>query len=63
MTIPNLPAGIPREASEYFSKTLVEKILPDIIKNKNSEILNKARILDKGKFGNYFKYLNSFVNK
>jgi saccharopine dehydrogenase (NAD+, L-lysine-forming) len=61
MAVDNLPCEMPREASISFGKTLIEKVLPELIPSA-SEIINKASIAKGGKLLPNYMYLNDWVN-
>lgn len=63
--IDNLPAQLPLEASGAFSSKLAE-FLPEIVaslKNKQSDMINRAIIVKNGHLTDNFKYINELRNK
>lgn len=60
MAIDNLPSELPRDASEAFGATFIEKILPEFGQSE-SEILRRAMITEEGKLGPYFTYLADYA--
>lgn len=63
MAISNLPAQLPREASIHFSTLLHREILPYIIKNERSAMIDEATILNQGKLTKQFSYLYNYLNQ
>jgi saccharopine dehydrogenase (NAD+, L-lysine forming) len=63
MSIGNLPAKLPRVASIHFSSILHREILPSLISNEHSPIIDRATILDQGKLTAHFNYLYKYQNQ
>ena len=61
MAIDNLPGELPRDASEDFGNQLINNVLPHLLGDDNSHIVQKATITEKGSLTNYFSYLESYV--
>jgi alanine dehydrogenase len=62
MTIDNLPNELPRDASEFFGTQFMDNILPEILKSKDSIVLQKATIAEKGKLTERYHYLQDYVD-
>ena len=62
MAVDNLPCELPRDASADFSKKLVEKILPSLLKEDNQNIINRATITKAGKLTEKYSYLKDYVS-
>lgn len=62
MAVDNLPGELPRDASEAFSETLVEKVLPYLLGDDEEGIIQRATIVKDGKLTENFKYLEDWVN-
>ena len=63
MTIDNLPGEAPRDASEDFAKTLIEKVFPSLFGEDKDGIIERATITTvEGKLTKKFAYLQDFVN-
>ncbi len=62
MAIDNLPGELPRDASEDFSKVLIDKIFPHLFNSDQENIINRATIVKNGSLTEKFKYLNAWVN-
>lgn len=60
MAVDNLPAELPRDASEGFGEQFMDAILPELMK-PNSEILENATIARNGRLTENFSYLQSYV--
>ena len=58
--VDNLPCELPVDASENFSKIMVEKIVPEIL-NENSPIIDHATILKNGQLTKKFSYLKNYA--
>lgn len=63
MAIDNLPGELPRDASEDFSNTLIDKVFEHLITNDRTEIIKRATITKNGKLTENFKYLADWVKK
>lgn len=61
MTVDNLPNELPRDASASFGNTMVDIIIPELLKEK-SEILDRATICQQGALTENFSYLQDFVD-
>jgi saccharopine dehydrogenase (NAD+, L-lysine-forming) len=61
MAVDNLPNELPRDASKYFGGFLQTYVLPDLISNKRSGVIERATICEEGKLTNYFAYLNDYA--
>ncbi len=60
MAVDNLPSELPRDASEYFGDQLIRNILPELLHDRDSEIIRRATIAEKGQLTSYFAYLADF---
>jgi saccharopine dehydrogenase (NAD+, L-lysine-forming) len=63
MAVDNLPAELPRDASESFGQTLIEYVFPEIAHESNSRLIEKATIVKKGKIMPRFSYLEDWTGK
>jgi len=61
MAVDNLPNELPRDASNYFGGYLQTHVLPDLVKNVRSGIIERATICENGKLTSYFEYLNDYA--
>ena len=62
MAVDNLPGELPRNSSEDFGNTLVNKVLPSFFNNDEENILQKATITKEGKLTEHFAYLQNFAD-
>lgn len=62
MAVGNLPNEMPRDASRYFGEQLIKYILEDMFR-KNSNSIERATILNKGKLTPTFNYLSNYTKK
>jgi len=62
MTIDNLPNELPRDASAAFGEQFIQHILPALMGNDESGILQRAAVAEKGELGPHFSYLRDYVN-
>jgi len=61
MAVGNLPNELPRDASRYFGEQLIKYVLLDLFAD-NSELIDKATIIKKGKLNGPFEYMSEYVN-
>lgn len=61
MAIDNLPSELPRDASAFFGRQLLEKILPELLKGRASDVICRAMITDNAKLTPEFEYLTDYV--
>ncbi|HOO99877.1 MAG TPA: NAD(P)-dependent oxidoreductase [Bacteroidales bacterium] len=62
MSIDNLPGELPRDASHDFGKMLISNTVDDLVKGKDSPMLERATILRDGKLTDPFAYLEDYLN-
>lgn len=60
MAVGNLPNELPRDASRFFGEQLIKYVLADLDKNTNP-ILEKAKMLDKGKLTAHYSHLKEYA--
>lgn len=61
MTIDNLPSELPRDASAFFGRQLLEKILPELLKGRESAAICRGMITEEGALTQEFDYLSEYV--
>lgn len=61
MTIDNLPSELPRDASAFFGRQLLEKILPELLKGRESAAIRRGMIAENGALTEEFAYLQGYV--
>jgi saccharopine dehydrogenase (NAD+, L-lysine-forming) len=60
MAVDNLPNELPRDASKIFGESIINAVMPELLKPK-SEILERATICRDGKLGAHFEYLHDYA--
>ena len=60
MAVGNLPNELPRDASRYFGEQLIKFVLEDLIKG-NSQMIERATMLRKGKLTSPYEYLKDYA--
>ncbi len=60
MTIDNLPNEMPRDASTAFGDMFIEYVIPQL-KDRQSQMIDKATIAVDGNLGSHFEYLRSYL--
>lgn len=61
MTIDNLPSELPRDASAFFGRQLLERILPELLKGRQSAAICRGMIAEEGALTAEFAYLEDYV--
>ena len=61
MAIDNLPSELPRDASAFFGRQLLEKILPELLKGKQSPSICRGMVTEEGHLTEAFRYLTDYV--
>ena len=61
MAIDNLPSELPRDASAFFGRQLLEKILPELLKGRDSDAIRRGMIAENGNLTVEFGYLADYV--
>lgn len=61
MAIDNLPSELPRDASAFFGRQLLEKILPELLRGYDSGVMRRGMITEKGRLTSEFEYLADYV--
>ncbi|MCX2720605.1 NAD(P)-dependent oxidoreductase [Lentiprolixibacter aurantiacus] len=62
MAVDNLPAELPRDASEGFGDTFVEHVIPAFFNGDRDGILERARMTQNGKLTPRYAYLQDYVD-
>lgn len=62
MAVDNLPCELPKDASDHFGNVLSQKIIPALLGNDETRVINRASIttLD-GELGENFSYLHDYA--
>jgi hypothetical protein len=61
MTVDNLPNELPRDASEFFGHQFIENILPFLVEDSHSDVIERATICKNGKLMPRYSYLTDFL--
>lgn len=62
MAVDNLPAELPRDASQAFGETFANKVIPAFFNADSEGILQRARMTKDGKLTERYAYLQGFVD-
>ena len=63
MAIDNLPCELPKDASEFFGRKMLEKVFPNLINQDNEDMIKNATICKDGDLTTKFEYLRDFISK
>ena len=61
MAVDNLPCELPKDASEEFGRTFVEKIIPAFFNKDAFGVLKRAKMTENGQLMPAFSYLQDYV--
>lgn len=61
MAVDNLPAELPRDASDFFGADLLGKVLPNLIGDDPTGMIQRATIATKGQLTTHFKHLEAYA--
>ncbi len=61
MTIDNLPGELPRDASEFFGKTLINNVIPHFLGNDDEGVVERATIIKNGNLTPRYDYLQDYL--
>jgi alanine dehydrogenase len=61
MAIDNLPSELPRDASTFFGKQLIDNVLPELLVGPQSAVIHRATIAEKGQLTERYKYLQEYA--
>ncbi len=62
MAVDNLPAELPRDASEGFGETFVDHVIPSFFNGDQGGILERARMTANGKLTPRYTYLQDYAD-
>lgn len=62
MTIDNLPSELPRDASQAFGEMFLIYVLPELLKETESDLIERATIAKGGQLTKHFAYLQDYVS-
>ena len=61
MAIDNLPSELPRDASAFFGRQLLDKILKELLLGRKSSVIRRGMITENGQLTDVFSYLADYV--
>jgi len=61
MAVDNLPCELPKDASEDFGNELIKNILPALLKEDPTSIIDRATITKNGDLNSHFEYLRDYL--
>ncbi len=61
MAIDNLPSELPRDASGFFGQQLIDNVLPELLHERDSVIIQRATIAENGHLTPRYEYLSDYV--
>jgi hypothetical protein len=61
MAIDNLPSELPRDASAFFGRQLLDKILPELLVGRESAAIRRGMITEAGQLTEAFQYLSDYA--
>lgn len=61
MAVDNLPCELPKDASEGFGHTFVEKIIPAFFNQDAFGVLKRSKMTENGKLTDEFSYLQAYI--
>ncbi len=62
MSVDNLPGELPRDASEFFGRLLIDKVLPHLLCDDCEGVIERATILRDGKLTSRYSYLQDYLD-
>ena len=63
MAVDNLPCELPKDASEGFGHTFVEKIIPAFFNQDAFGVLKRSKMTENGKLTDAFSYLQAYIER
>lgn len=61
MAIDNLPSELPRDASAFFGRQLIDNVLPELLHAHDSAVIQRATIARDGRLMPRYEYLTDYV--
>ena len=61
MAVDNLPCELPKDASEDFGAEMIKHILPCLLTEDPTNIIERATICENGQLTKHFEYLSNYV--
>ena len=62
MAVDNLPGELPRDASTDFGDALAEHVLPELLDLKDTGMMERAAISEKGQLTKRYAYLQDYLH-
>jgi hypothetical protein len=62
MSVDNLPGELPRDASEFFGRLLIDKVFPHLLCDDCDGVIERATILKDGKLTPRYAYLQDYLD-
>ncbi len=62
MAVDNLPAELPKDASDGFGEMFLEHVIPAFFDKDKNGILQRARMTQNGQLTARYKYLQDYVD-
>jgi saccharopine dehydrogenase (NAD+, L-lysine-forming) len=61
MAVGNLPNELPKDASRYFGEQLIKFVLADLFKEEETNVIDRATIVKKGKLNKGYEYMQAYA--
>ncbi len=61
MAVDNLPCELPKDASDHFANVLTADVIPALLGDDKTGIIERATICKDGKLGSHFEYLSDYA--
>ena len=61
MAVDNLPGELPRDASSDFGSAIIEHVIPELLGERDTGMLNRASIAEEGSLTPSYCYLTGFL--
>ena len=61
MAVGNLPNELPKDASRYFGEQLIKFVLADLFKAEETNVIDRATMVKKGKLNKGYEYMESYA--
>jgi len=61
MAVDTCPNALAADTSNYFGEMLIEHVLTPLLERRESKVIQRSTILDKGKLTPRFQYLTAFA--
>jgi len=61
MAIDNLPSELPRDASAFFGRQLLDNVLGALIQGGDNPVVRRGKITENGPLTPHFSYLEDYA--